>query len=179
MRPLCLGAALVLPSLLGAATQIISPSQPQKNAPPTEALQRPPLPAPQLQDPTGLPLSIPSEDYSTKVREEIETIIVDQIKALSRNDYSKAYYAYTTRDFQRAVPEQTFKRFAQQSVAFIRNKSVHLDDISFKNGIIEVKGSLQAYDGQIARIRYEFAKEQGDWKIRAIYLIPIAPQIKN
>lgn len=105
------------------------------------------------------------------VQNTIETIIRDQLAALREGDFSKAYYAYTSVEFQKAVPFETFKSFVKKSTPMFRNRSFNLKSINFSGVIANVKGQLEAFDGRYVNVKYDLINEYNNWKIRKIDLL--------
>ncbi|MBA2727258.1 MAG: DUF4864 domain-containing protein [Parachlamydiaceae bacterium] len=103
----------------------------------------------------------------------LESVIQSQLIDLRDLDFSKAYYAYMSLDFQKAFSVDVFKAFVRKSPTLFRNKSFLLDSTNFEDVIAKVKGKLVSTDGQTAQVQYDLIQEDGVWKIRKIDLTPL------
>jgi hypothetical protein len=126
------------------------------------------------------PPSQPLEQYQLPDRaaereNALKTVIQSQLTDIRELDYSKAYYAYMSADFQKAFSMEVFRAFVLKSPTFFRNKTFTVENVSFRDVIATVKGKLTSSDGQAARVQYDLIQEDGVWKIRNINLTLIAP----
>jgi len=108
--------------------------------------------------------------------QQIKEVIEDQLKAVRSFDPSKAYYAYTSKEFQKTVPLDDFKVFLQQFPPFFRNKSVSFQDINFKEGIATYKVKLTSTDGETQDVEYLFISEDGLWRVLTIKIVKPEPK---
>lgn len=155
---------------LGAQTTKITPLTPQPML--HQPQNHSPLEIKKMVPPSNLPRGgTDMHAPSGSIQDTIETIIRDQLTALREGDFSKAYYAYTSMDFQKAVPFDTFKSFVKKSTPMFRNRSFTLKDITFSGVIANVKGQLEALDGRYVNVKYDLINEQNNWKIRKIDLL--------
>ena len=101
----------------------------------------------------------------------MEETIQKQLEALRAFDPSKAYYAFTTKSFQKEIPLDTFKQFVKKYAVLFRNKSFTLEGMSFSGIVATVKGKLTATDGHTSNAEYDLIQEDGAWKIRKINIL--------
>ncbi len=94
-----------------------------------------------------------------------------QLTALRANDVSKAYYAYTSKDFQRSTSASAFERFVQSHAILNSNQQANFSNLSFKNDVGTFQGTLVSTDQQTGRIEYDLIFEDGRWRILSIQLV--------
>lgn len=95
-------------------------------------------------------------------------VIQDQISALRAGDLNKAYYSYTSKDFQDSTSLLDFKKFINIVPELKNNKSASFTDREFKNNEGTVKGTIESNDGATISIEYHLVKENNEWKILSI-----------
>lgn len=116
----------------------------------------------------------PPTDYERAIN-----TIQDQLATLKSTDYSKAYYAYTTKDFRKAFSLDDYKSMVRRFKVFSQNRSFQPENSDFDgSNIIKIKGKLIAGDGDSMKIAYDMVLEDGDWKIQNIQLTQITPRNK-
>lgn len=98
----------------------------------------------------------------------IAKVIDGQIQAFRFLDPSKAYYAYTSSDFQQLIELDTFKMFAMKNRILSRHKAFVVNHFTFKGHVANVHGSFTAVDGRIVPIEFDLVLESKGWKIRRI-----------
>lgn len=108
-------------------------------------------------------------------REIIDEVILAQCEAMRSGDFSKAYYAYMSTDFQDVVSLETFKLFVRKNRVLAYNSTFVMQGLTFSSVIATVKGVLKALDGSQAFAQYDLIQENGIWKIRKIELSSSAP----
>jgi hypothetical protein len=114
----------------------------------------------------------PPTDYETAIN-----TIRDQLATLKAGDSSKAYYAYTTKDFRKAFSLDDFKSMVRRFKVFSQNRSFQSESSDFDgSNIIKLKGKLIAIDGDTMKVAFDMVLEDGDWKIQNIQLSQIAPR---
>lgn len=109
----------------------------------------------------------------------IKTVILAQLDAFRNQDYSKAYYAYTSLDFQNTVPLETFKIFVRKSPALYKNQSFILQNVTFSGVLAIVKGTLKTNNNIDVQAEYQFIQENGNWKIRKLELLGVSKQAEK
>lgn len=102
-------------------------------------------------------------------------VVDHQLEALRQNDISKAYYAYTSKDFQKATSLAQFQDFVQKYPIFLQSQSAHFTQRSIKNKIGTLKGNLTASDHKQIPVEYKLIKEKGKWKILSLRLLNPEP----
>ncbi len=105
--------------------------------------------------------------------ESIVEVIDEQLVALKANDVTKAYYAYTSKDFQKATSLDKFKQFVKAYPEFSKVQSTHFSERSIKDSISTIKGTLTSADNVRIPVEYQLIKENGKWKILNIQLVAI------
>lgn len=98
-------------------------------------------------------------------------VIDKQLEALRQDDISKAYYDYTSKDFQATTSLDQFRQFVQAYPVFLNNQSAHFTQRSIEHNIRTLKGKLSSQDHVETPIEYKLIKQEGKWKILSIRLI--------
>ncbi len=98
-------------------------------------------------------------------------VVDHQLEALRQNDIAKAYYAYTSKDFQSATSLDQFRHFIEAYPVFLNNQSAHFTQRSIDRNIGTLKGNLTSQDHVNTPIEYKLIKEDDKWKILSIRLL--------
>lgn len=103
---------------------------------------------------------------------DLVNTIEGQLTALRAGDLSKAYYAYTSRDFQRTTPVQAFEKFVASNPSLKSNQVANFSNLSFKNDVGTFQGSLTSANQETTGVEYDLVYEDGKWRILSIQLLP-------
>lgn len=103
--------------------------------------------------------------------ESLVDIVEHQLKALRQEDIKKAYYTYTSKDFQEATSLEQFQNFVKAYPILLTSQSAHFSQRSIKNKVGTLKGNLTSNDHKKIPIEYKLTKEDGKWKILSIRLL--------
>lgn len=103
--------------------------------------------------------------------ESIVEVVDEQLSTLRTNDITKAYYAYTSKDFQSTTTLEQFKQFIKVYPAFLNIQSVHFSERSIKDNVSTIKGYLTTLQNEKLPVEYQLIKEDGKWKILNIRLL--------
>lgn len=117
----------------------------------------------------GIQIYTTPDSQTPKNQDELVTLVRDQLDALRANDISKAYYAFTSQEFQDSASREDFKKFVESHPALNKNQNLSLKSSSFDQqnkatAIID----LTATDGSVATFEYRFVYEENVWKILSI-----------
>ncbi len=91
--------------------------------------------------------------------------VYDQLNAIKTGDVNKAYYAYTSKAFQKDTSLNDFKQFVNHYEALKNNKAVSFKERNIMDGQGFLKGTLESDDGVVTPIEYYLIKENNTWKI--------------
>lgn len=98
-------------------------------------------------------------------------VVDHQLVALRENNIDKAYYSYTSKDFQNATSLDQFRNFVEAYPVFFNNQSAHFALRSIDHNIGTLKGNLTSKDRVNTPIEYKLIKEDDKWKILSIRLL--------
>jgi len=113
-------------------------------------------------------------DYDTA-----ENVIKAQIAAIKSGDSTKAYYAYTTKEFRKSFSLEDFKLFARNFKVFYQNRSMIVENTELEgSSIIKLKAKLVANDGDTMAVKYDLVLEDDEWKVHNIQLTQYNPRSK-
>lgn len=103
--------------------------------------------------------------------ESLVDVIDHQLKALHQHDIARAYYSYTSKDFQAATSFNQFRNFIEAYPVFLNNQSAHFTQRSIEHNIGTLKGHLTSQDHVNTPIEYKLIREDDKWKILSIRLL--------
>lgn len=103
--------------------------------------------------------------------ESLVDIVDNQLEALRQKDLSKAYYDYSSKDFQAATSFDQFRNFVEAYPVFLNNQTAHFAQRSIEHNIGTLKGNLTSQDHVNTPIEYKLIKDDGKWKILSIRLL--------
>ena len=102
--------------------------------------------------------------------EFLETID-DHVLSLRENNIAKAYYKYTSKEFQEETSLQEFTSLVHRQPPLKDNFSIELTGIEFFEGVGQYRGILSSTEGKKIMIEYELVKCDGSWKILGFRLM--------
>lgn len=114
------------------------------------------------------PFSAPSLPQGMTDSQHLQEALENLLAAIRSFDISKAYYAYTTRDFQKSISLEDFKQFVKKYSVLFRNKSITQETASFKEGFATYHGKLLSHDGEVYSVTVIFLSVDDEWKIQSI-----------
>ena len=103
--------------------------------------------------------------------QRVQEVIENQLATIRTFDTSKAYYAYTTREFQKNIPLDTFKQFVKKYSVLFRNKSAVQDNVSFQGNVAHYTGKLVSIDGDVYNVTIILISEDDGWKSNRFRLV--------
>jgi TM2 domain-containing membrane protein YozV len=101
----------------------------------------------------------------------ITDTVRNELEALRLGNYEKAY-SYTSREFHRQYSFQEFKKSISQIPSLNNNKSSSLTERKIENNSGMIKGTLTSRDGIQTAVEFKLVKEDNQWKILSIHVIP-------
>ena len=100
-------------------------------------------------------------------KKAISPIIEEELEALRKNDLSKAYYAFVSKDFEKATSFEAFKDFIKSYPIFLNNTKDVIEEGYIDGDIRIVRASLQG-DKENYLADFQFTKDGDKWKIWGI-----------
>ncbi|MCB1111659.1 MAG: DUF4864 domain-containing protein [Chlamydiales bacterium] len=98
--------------------------------------------------------------------------VEEQLKALENDQVTKAYFNYTSKEFQEATSLTEFKEFLKRHPSLTEYQSYSFRSRSIENNIGQLKGYLISKSGGTTPIEYLLVKEDDEWKIQRIEVGP-------
>lgn len=116
----------------------------------------------------------PPTDYEKAVN-----VVNEQLAALRAGDSSKAYYAYTTKEFRKAFSLDSFKVMIRRYPVFGRNRTFQVATTDFDGTtVIKLKGKLIAVNGDAMAVNFDIVLEDSEWKIHNVQMTQPPPTRK-
>lgn len=113
----------------------------------------------------------PPTDYEKAVN-----VVNEQLAALRVGDSSKAYYAYTTKEFRKAFSLENFKVMIKRYPVFGRNRTFQVASTDFDGTtVIKLKGKLIAVNGDSMNVNFDVVLEDNEWKIHNVQMTQPPP----
>lgn len=108
----------------------------------------------------------------------ITDVASQQLDALRKGDIEKAY-SYTSKDFKSATSLEEFRSFIDSYPSLKSNKSSFFSNRTIENDVGTLKGSLESQDGAVTPVEYKLVKENNEWKILSITVLPTGAGIQQ
>lgn len=124
------------------------------------------LPAFCYEGPYRGPFASAARPFNTS---EFLEVIEGQLLALRENNISKAYYKYTSSEFQRVTSLAAFTELVNK-YALQKNASIRLTSLRFLEESGEYLGLLTSRDGVEVAVRYQLVKGDKGWKISGLII---------
>lgn len=122
--------------------------------------------------PTSLQQGQPS--YRNFNSSDLSKTIDQQLEALKNNDIAKAYYTYTSKEFQKATPYKEFEAFVLATPILTQEHTNSFTKLVFNNNIATFSGILIDANGVEHPIEYDLIEQDGQWKVLQILAFPVA-----
>ncbi|TSA45115.1 DUF4864 domain-containing protein [bacterium] len=99
----------------------------------------------------------------------ITSVAEKQLNLLSSGN-TKAAYELTSQEFQRTVSYDDFMNYVNRYAVLKNNKSHNFTSRETNGDTGKITGTLEAKDGTVTPVTYQFIKENKDWKILSLDL---------
>ena len=114
-----------------------------------------------------VPMPMTSEE-AQPITDVIESMLI----ALKLNDIYRAYFAFTSKQFQQATSFDQFKEFATRYPEFSKFQSIAYQDKHLAGDIASFTGTITTQDGTTSHIKLDLIRENQQWKIMGMQMIP-------
>lgn len=96
---------------------------------------------------------------------ELEERAAEYFEAVSRGELTKAYYAYTSKNFQKETTLDSFKKGVKGYTLFQGAGSIQFNKRQTNDEEGFLQGIVKSAQGTQSPITLWFIKEEGEWKI--------------
>jgi hypothetical protein len=96
--------------------------------------------------------------------QELLSVIDELFKAFKKGDLLKAYENYTSTDFRKETPFETFKEFLQTHAILTLYDHYTFDNLTFNNNMAIIKGTV-SYQQIHLPIEFNLIPEENSWKV--------------
>ncbi len=103
--------------------------------------------------------------------EEVKQVIQDQLAALKEGDFSRAYYAFSSKQFQEAASFDVFEKYVKRHSELGENEKASIQEIDFKPSYTTVAVVLTSKGGSEESYQYRLIFENDKWKILSIKIL--------
>lgn len=118
--------------------------------------------------------------YAYLSTDSLKETVSKQIKLISSNQYTQAYYEYTSKDFQKSTSLDNFRSYVKNFAPFVKNKSIEFQKDVTEGDLGLIEAELSAEDGEKLTVEFHLIKEDNDWKILSIRRLPKkAEEVEN
>ncbi len=108
----------------------------------------------------------PSAESSLPIIDTVEGMM----RAIREQDFTRAYFAFSSKEFRRVTSLDSFSHFVKTSPVLIKNKTISTTKIlTYGNNAVYYAVGV-AQDGTAVNIKYDLIIENGSWKILGIQL---------
>lgn len=176
-------------TLPGQSAQPAQTTPPKTPAPPKKAEAPKPKPKPKEENKAHKPpetFYYNSEAYkihpqpTTDDSSEVLSLIENQVTSIQSHNLPKAYFDYTSPEFQKATSLEEFKYFIDSFPVLSKNKNAIFGNLIFKRpGIGSIQGTMTSTTGESLKIEYDLIKEGHQWKILGIQIFRPNVQIEQ
>jgi len=91
--------------------------------------------------------------------------IAGQLTSLSKGQFTEAYYDHTSKDFQKAVSLEAFKKYVRSNPILANAKSFLVEDETLEGTISTIRGFVITEDGSSQEAVYKLILEDDKWKV--------------
>lgn len=105
-------------------------------------------------------------------KEKAVDVVRDQLASIKNREYTEAYYAFTSKEFQAATSLEEFKKFLKSFSLFTSSFSGELETLKDQNQLKVISGVLRNPEGKSLTVHYQMIDQGGRWKVLNIKAIP-------
>lgn len=116
----------------------------------------------------GIQMLEQEKNPEPKGQTAVLAVIKDQLQAIRENDLSKAYYAFSAKDFQKHTSRDSFKKFLNSHPVLYDYSNVDLEDYKEKGNTALATVLINSEDETPATFEYHLVEENGKWKIMGV-----------
>lgn len=98
----------------------------------------------------------------------LETIVETQLTEIRNKQLTKSYYEYSSAEFKKNTPFEAFRTFIENNKALSNFKSIKILNSKQDNNFGVVTLELTLPDNTRIPLKYEFIKEEGEWRVLRI-----------
>lgn len=103
--------------------------------------------------------------------ESLVDVVDKQLSELRDSNIDKAYFAYTSSEFQKATSLDEFRDFINTYPIFVKNQSSLFTQRALQHNLGTLKGTLTDPEHKKIPVEYRLIKEDGKWRILSIHLL--------
>lgn len=97
-------------------------------------------------------------------------IIQSQLAAIRSREMVRAYFEFTSKEFQRSISLQDFKTFLKKQEPFFHHRSLEVHSIKQTNNEALVVATLSSVDNDHLPVEFKLVREGDIWKINHILM---------
>lgn len=105
--------------------------------------------------------------YNLYMQEKIEATIEQQLELIRNNQFTEAYYALTSNEFQTATSLKDFKDFLKSFPILFAYDFFEIHSLEEKLAL----GIFKNSNGDVLNLQYKLQKYEGKWKIAGIEVV--------
>jgi hypothetical protein len=105
-----------------------------------------------------------------EVKTQVVKVIEEQLKSLRDKDVPRAYYAFSSDEFERFTSLQDFKKFTAEFPILSQHEKMEVGQ-GVQEGKIQLVRIKLELDGRESEVDYRLVKEHSDWKVWNIKVV--------
>lgn len=121
----------------------------------------------------------PIDDKSHFDDQFLKDVIEKQLEKIRNKNYQEAYDNFTSKEFKKITPLESFISFIEGNSIFANNDSGKFGDLMVDNNVATLKGILSSKSGERGYVEYDLIKEDNLWKILGIRILVILEEKNN
>lgn len=103
---------------------------------------------------------------------ELLKVVDSQLEALKQHNIAKAYYSFTSTDFQNSTSYKEFENFVRRTPILTDEHTDNFTKLVFNNNIATFSGILTSNSGEQYPTEFDMTNESGQWKVLQILVFP-------
>jgi len=101
---------------------------------------------------------------------ELESVVTNQLNEVKEKKITKAYYEYSSSEFKKNNTLDSFRDFIAKNPALSEFKDIRILNSQQESQYGTVLGELDLMDDESIPVKYEFVKEEDEWRVLGIQL---------
>lgn len=115
---------------------------------------------------------VPTPGESSLAQTEATIAVQGFVEALRDHDVTRAYYAFTTRNFRSVTSRTGFQTFVYGNAVLNKNATADFSQPVPQGDLLIMKTTMSSIDGQKSIVEFALKQEDNKWRILGIKIFP-------